>query len=149
MPQARARFVCCSWARSSPWRFTVRGALTFFLAIRHDSNGLCLLALIGVSSASLFIERVVRLVAGGDTGPNFGASGVFSRPVSALEGVAGASNSPSCKSSTSVAASSSSIDGAGFSDWNNRRGLIVDRLSGRVRWADVVESASSSSSSLT
>ena len=76
----RARLVACVGVSVSAGRLDVDAPLCSFVR-RHESNGL--FRLVGLSgfdsSASLLADLVVRLVSGGDTGANLGASGVLAR----------------------------------------------------------------------
>lgn len=107
----------------------------------QESNGLFLpVRLIGAESAdSLLVDRVVRLVSGGDAGAYLGASGVCALSSLALAGVSTVSIlaegfSVSTASSTSVVASSSSsislVFGAGALAGKRSLGLMEDRVSG-------------------
>lgn len=88
---------------------------------------------IGVS-ASLFAERVVRFVSGGETGAYLGASGVFAAAEWVALGVLGGSSSKVPMSSTSVTASSSSsvISWVAFWVGKSSLGFTVLRLRGRL-----------------
>lgn len=104
----------------------------------QESKGLFLpVRLIGAESEdSLLVDRVVRLVSGGDAGANLGASGVCALSSLAFTGVSTWAEgfSVSAASSTSVAASSSSIIslvfGAGVLAGKRSLGLMEDRVSG-------------------
>lgn len=130
-------------ASDSPAARFVPDRVADSLVRSHESKGLFLPArFAGVgAAASLLVDRVVRLVSGGDAGAYFGASGVRALSSLALTGVltgAGAEGSSASEaslvSSTSVAASSSSsiclVFGVGALVGKSSLGLMEDRVSG-------------------
>lgn len=135
-------------ASASPCRFGADVVLCS-LVRGQASNGLLRPdeLFIGVPSlASLFVDRVVRLVSGGETGANLGASGVFAGAEWAFMGVCGmGASSAMYMSSTSVAASSSSSATSGLFVGNSSRGLTEDRVSGWVSSGSTSAEASCSS----